>query len=164
MRIRILDPHWKKWTRIQVVNISLRYNAFFKQKKNFQIIFFPYFVLKCYDPGSQNVVNSTDMDLKHCVKLSFMKNLVFSVIYLFVRIYAVFIGHLRKLQFALFVSIIEFFNRLHFLTVINRIFFRIKCNFWLSNPFRFYVTSFKPFKYDHLLYTIYRTVHKVLIV
>ena len=38
MRIQILDPHWKKWIRTQV--ISLRFTEFFWQK-----IIFKFFVL-----------------------------------------------------------------------------------------------------------------------
>ena len=47
MRIRILDPHWKKWIRIQV--ISLKFTEFFLSKNNFQIyflFFFAYFYPK----------------------------------------------------------------------------------------------------------------------
>ena len=40
MRIRILDPHWKIWIRILVMNISIRFPDFFLTKQNCQIIFF----------------------------------------------------------------------------------------------------------------------------
>ena len=50
MRIRILDPHWNKWIRIQV--ISLRFTEFLLTKKNnfqiFSFIFFAYFYPKTW--------------------------------------------------------------------------------------------------------------------
>ena len=37
MRIRILDPHWKKWIRIRIQDISLKFTEFFLTKQNFKI-------------------------------------------------------------------------------------------------------------------------------
>ena len=51
MRIWILDPHWKKWIRIQV--ISIKCTEFFLTKQNFQFccfIFFAYFYPKTWWP------------------------------------------------------------------------------------------------------------------
>ena len=42
IRIRILDPHWNKMTRIQIISLNLR--IFFNQKNYFQIICFIFFV------------------------------------------------------------------------------------------------------------------------
>jgi len=47
MRIRILNPHWKKWIRIQV--IYSRFTEFFLSKKIFKcFIFFAYFYPKTW--------------------------------------------------------------------------------------------------------------------
>ena len=42
MRIRILDPHWKKWIRIQVISVT----DIFKQSRNFKffVLFFRLFL------------------------------------------------------------------------------------------------------------------------
>jgi len=58
IRIRILDPHWKKWIRIQV--ISLRFTEFFKQKiifKFFVLFFSPIFILKLELFKNENFYN-----------------------------------------------------------------------------------------------------------
>ena len=53
MRIRILDPHWKKWIQIRIKVISLRFTDFFLTKNNFQIfiLFFSLiFICKLDEP------------------------------------------------------------------------------------------------------------------
>ena len=46
MRIRILDPHWKKWTRILIQVISIKFTQFFNKAEFFK--FFVLFFLKSY--------------------------------------------------------------------------------------------------------------------
>ena len=49
MRIQILDPHWKKWIRIRIQVIYLRFTEFFEQSRIFKfvvLLFFAYFYAK----------------------------------------------------------------------------------------------------------------------
>ena len=51
MRIRILDPHWKKWIRIRIQVIYLRFTEFFEQSRIFKfvvLLFFAYFYAKTW--------------------------------------------------------------------------------------------------------------------
>ena len=64
IRIRILDSHWKKWIRIQV--ISLRFTEFINKKIIFEFLF--YFLLAFL---SYNLMNHPDM--RKFYNLSFFK-------------------------------------------------------------------------------------------